>query len=73
MVCNSCNKTMNINQIYNEPNMDTMLKMQDNFLDGIITSPPYSICSKRKDMYYDNGYSSIDGLSEEDYLKNCKR
>ena len=60
---------MNINQIYNEPNMDTMLKMQDNFLDGIITSPPYSICSKRKDMYYDNGYSSIDGLSEEDYLK----
>lgn len=60
---------MNINQIYNESNMITMLQMTDNFLDGIITSPPYSICSKRKDCYYDNGYSDIDGLSEEEYIK----
>jgi DNA modification methylase len=60
---------MNINQIYNENNMVTMLQMPDNFLNGIITSPPYSICSKRKDCYYDNGYSDIDGLSEEEYIK----
>ena len=59
---------MNINQIYNEPNMNTMVNMPDNFLDGIITSPPYSICSKRKDVYYNNGYSDLDGLSEEEYM-----
>jgi len=60
---------MNINQIYNENNMVTMLQMPDNFLNGIITSPPYNITSKRKDVYYDNGYSDIDGLSEEEYIK----
>ena len=60
---------MKINQIYNEPNMTTMLNMPDSFVDGIITSPPYSICSKRKDHYYNNGYSDIDGLSEEEYIK----
>jgi site-specific DNA-methyltransferase (adenine-specific) len=49
--------------------MITMLQMSDNFLDGIITSPPYNITSKRKDVYYNNGYSDIDGLSEEDYIK----
>jgi site-specific DNA-methyltransferase (adenine-specific) len=60
---------MNVNQIYNESNMTTMLKMPNSFLDGIITSPPYSICSKRKDVYYNNGYSDLDGLSEEEYIK----
>lgn len=58
-----------INQIYNENNITTMLQMPDNFLNGIITSPPYSICSKRKDVYYNNGYSNLDGLSEEEYLQ----
>lgn len=59
---------MNINQIYNEPNMATMLQMPDNFLDGVITSPPYNITSKRKDVYYDNGYSDLDGLTETEYI-----
>jgi site-specific DNA-methyltransferase (adenine-specific) len=48
--------------------MDTMVKMPDKFIDGIITSPPYNITTKRKDVYYNNGYSDIDGLSEEDYI-----
>ena len=60
---------MTINQIYNQPNMTTMLGMPDNFLDGVITSPPYNITSKRKDVYYNNGYSNIDGLSEEEYIQ----
>lgn len=55
---------MTINTIFNEPNMDTMTNMNDKFIDGIITSPPYSICSKRTDCYYNNGYSSIDNLTE---------
>ena len=48
--------------------MDTMAKMPDKFIDGIITSPPYNITSKRKDVYYNNGYSDIDGLTEEEYI-----
>lgn len=60
---------MNINQVYNENNSITMNNMPDNFLNGIITSPPYNITSKRKDVYYNNGYSDLDGLSEEEYLQ----
>ena len=58
-----------INKIYNENNLITMSNMPNNFISGIITSPPYSICGKRKDYYYNNGYSDIDGSSEEDYIK----
>ena len=57
-----------INQIYNEDNLTTMNNIPDKFLDGIITSPPYSICGKRKDCYYNNGYSYLDGLTEQEYL-----
>lgn len=60
---------MTINQIYNQPNMTTMLQMPDSFIDGIITSPPYNITSKRKDVYYNNGYSDLDGLTEEQYIQ----
>lgn len=57
------------NIIYNENNLKTMEKIVDNSIDGIITSPPYNIATKRKDGYYNNGYSEIDDLSEEDYLQ----
>jgi DNA modification methylase len=58
-----------INKIYNESNLETMSKISDEFIDGIITSPPYNITTKRKDCYYNNGYSDIDNLSEDDYIK----
>jgi site-specific DNA-methyltransferase (adenine-specific) len=58
-----------INQIYNEDNLITMNNIPNKFLDGIITSPPYSICGKRKDCYYNNGYSDIDGLTEDQYIE----
>ena len=57
-----------INKIYNENNLITMSNMPNNFISGIITSPPYSICGKRKDCYYNNGYSDLDGLTETEYL-----
>ena len=57
------------NTIHNENNIKTMKKIEDNFIDGIITSPPYNICSKRTDYYYNNGYSENDNLLEEDYLE----
>ena len=58
-----------INQIYNENNLITMSNIPDKFIDGIITSPPYNITSKRNDVYYNNGYSEIDNLTEEEYIK----
>jgi site-specific DNA-methyltransferase (adenine-specific) len=60
-----------INEIYNENNLITMLKMPNSFVDGIITSPPYGLRmnTKRKDCYYNNGYSDIDNLTEDEYIK----
>ncbi len=46
-----------------------MSRIPNKFLSGLITSPPYNLTQKRQDCYYNNGYSSIDGLSEEEYLK----
>ena len=46
-----------------------MIRISDGSISGIITSPPYNITSKRKDVYYNNGYSNIDGLSEDEYLR----
>jgi site-specific DNA-methyltransferase (adenine-specific) len=43
--------------------------MPDGFVSGIVTSPPYNISSKRKDYYYNTGYSDIDNLTSEEYLK----
>lgn len=59
---------MILNTIYNENNLITMKKMPDNFISGIITSPPYNIATKRNDVYYNNGYSENDNLSETDYI-----
>lgn len=57
------------NKIFNEDNIITMSNISDKSISGIITSPPYNISTKRKDTYYDNGYSHLDGLTEEEYLK----
>ena len=57
------------NKIFNEDNIITMSNISDKSISGIITSPPYNISTRRKDTYYDNGYSHLDGLSEEEYLK----
>jgi site-specific DNA-methyltransferase (adenine-specific)/modification methylase len=58
-----------INQIFNENNIDTMSRMDTGSIDGVITSPPYNISSKRKDMYYNTGYSDIDNHTPEEYLE----
>lgn len=60
---------MDINKIYNEVNIVTMKNMPNDFIDGIITSPPYNISKRRKDMYYNTGYSDIDNLTSDEYLK----
>lgn len=54
-----------INQIYNESCLDTLSKMPDNYLDCVITSPPYW-------QLRDYGYEGQWGLepSYEQYLEN---
>lgn len=58
-----------INKIYNENNLSTMKMIPKGFINGIICSPPYNLTTKRKDVYYNNGYSDNDNLTEEEYLK----
>ena len=58
-----------MNILYNENCIETLNRLKDNFIDGIITSPPYNINTERSDGYYNNGYSELDGLSENDYLE----
>lgn len=60
---------MKENTIYNENCKITLKRIQDKFIDGIITSPPYNINTERNDCYYNNGYSELDDLSENDYLE----
>lgn len=60
---------MNKNIIYNEDCKITLRRFPDKSIDGIITSPPYNINTERSDSYYNNGYSELDGLNENDYLE----
>ena len=60
---------MKKNKIHNEGCLTTMSAMGDKHIDGIITSPPYNINTERSDCYYNNGYSELDNLSENDYLQ----
>ena len=41
---------LEINKIYNESNLDTMVKMPNDFIDLTVTSPPYD------DLRDYNGY-----------------
>lgn len=50
---------MEINKIYCESNLETMKRMPDNFIDLVVTSPPYNITrnsslTERYDSYEDN-------------------
>jgi DNA modification methylase len=60
---------MQRNVIYNEDCKITLSRFPDDSIDGIITSPPYNINTERSDCYYNNGYSDLDNLSEEEYLE----
>ena len=55
---------MEINKIYNEDCLTTMSKMEDNFIDVVVTSPPYNIGKGRR-----NGNKGI-SLSYDSYDDN---
>ena len=49
-----------LNKIYNENCLDTMLRMPDNFIDLVVTSPPYD------NLREYNGYSfDFESVSKE--------
>ena len=68
------NSLIELNKIYNEDNLDTMSKMPDNFIDIIITSPPYEdfggagYAGQQKDILFLKFYSDyINKLFTEYY------
>lgn len=63
---------LEVNKIYNENNLETMAKMPDNFVDIVITSPPYNLGKGRA---YDGGldYDNYDdNLSKREYFNQTK-
>ncbi|MEK7104992.1 MAG: site-specific DNA-methyltransferase [Patescibacteria group bacterium] len=56
-------QNVKLNKIYNENCLDTMAKMQDNFIDMTITSPPYD------DMrsYTGNTFNEFESIAKELY------
>ena len=57
---------MEINKIYNEDCLTTMSKMNDDFVDMIVTSPPYNIIRSSSEISYD---VYKDAMKNEDYIK----
>ena len=70
---------MELNKIYNEDCLETMARMPNNFVDVIITSPPYNKSYWSVNQNINNGFktksrrikygSFEDNLSPEDYIK----
>jgi site-specific DNA-methyltransferase (adenine-specific) len=68
---------MEINKIYNENNLETMAKMPDNFVDLIVTSPPYNKGYWSSNRNLNNGFKTkarridyenySDNLNPKDY------
>lgn len=56
-----------INKIYCESNTDTMSRMEDNYVDLILTSPPYNIIRPNSK---DRGYDLYkDGMNNQEYIE----
>lgn len=59
---------MNLNKIYNEDCLDTMARMPNNYVDYVLTSPPYNVKTKRIAKYKD----FKDDFSQEQYFVQQK-
>lgn len=64
---------LELNKIYNESNLVTMSKMPDDFVDVVVTSPPYNIGKNRLNSGSSKKYDNYqDNLSKEDYFNQTK-
>jgi site-specific DNA-methyltransferase (adenine-specific) len=61
---------MELNKIYNEDCLITMSKMQDNFVDYTLTSPPYNVGNNSLNGEGKKYEGFDDKLSDENYLDN---
>jgi len=59
---------MEINKIYCESNLETMAKMPNNFVDYVLTSPPYNVNTERIAKYKD----FKDDLTQDSYFEQQK-
>lgn len=58
---------LELNKIYCESNLDTMAKMPNEFVDMVLTSPPYNIIRPNST---DRGYDLYkDGMSNDEYIE----
>lgn len=58
---------LELNKIYCESNLETMARMPDNFVDIVITSPPYNIIRPNST---DRGYDLYkDGIENDEYIE----
>lgn len=67
---------MEINKIYHEKCEETMFRMEDNFVDMVITSPPYNIGKNRINGDFNTGirYDDYeDDMTKEDYFEQSKK
>ena len=64
---------INLNTIYNEDNIITLNRMDDNFLDLTVTSPPYNV-NLGKNKYNKNPYDLyIDNKDHKEYIEWLKK
>ena len=59
---------MEINKIYCESNLETMKRMPDNFVDYVLTSPPYNVNTESLAKYKD----FKDNLTQDNYFEQQK-
>jgi len=59
---------MEINKIYCESNLETMKRMPNDFVDYVLTSPPYNVNTERIAKYND----FKDDLTQENYFEQQK-
>lgn len=70
---------MELNKIYCESNLDTMARMPDNFVDLVVTSPPYNkagyegfIRKRHKTDIWNNGRNiEYNGIAENDFMPDA--
>lgn len=67
-------KDITTNKIYNECCLKTMERMEDNFIDVVVTSPPYNIgLSRINGGFNKKQYSNYsDNLEKDEYFKQTK-
>ena len=64
---------LELNKIYCESNLETMSRMPDNFVDIVVTSPPYNLGDRINGGFKKKNYDKYnDKINKQDYFKQTK-